>query len=327
MENLLNYEELMEESTYSGSVENCLFKASSYERVQTISMDPSNPASWNEVLLALENICERTDVTETRFDFRSYVNDDFTISEISEKYPSIDYSLRDDGENKFLTLGYNFGIRQLQNEEIWKLKTFVCHKAIRALESISHFESYHDYILSELEKLNSYDLTIVNSWVSALELFELWGGNFGWEYEDIQNFLKFTWENDFFAMRDKQGELIAACMVSYDSESIWETTEWAVSEKYQWKGLIHPLLFVVNARLIDAGLEQIYAHARYNRSVSAGVRSGYRLLTDSILTNHVEVEWGYTHLAEIVIDRDKFTQEIMEELRQYYPKTESAIAA
>ena len=326
MENLWNYNELIEESTYSGSVENCLFKSSSYERVQTISMDTHNPATTQEVLLAVDNICERTDITETRFDFRSYVCEDFDIMEISKKYPSIDYSIRDDSWKKFLTLGYNFWIRQLNNEEIWKLKTFVCYKAIRALDRMSYFESYFEYVLSELDKFDTYGLTVVNSWVSPSELFELWWGNFGWDFEDIKSFLENTWENDFFAMRDKQGELIAACMVSYDSESIGETTEWAVSEKYQWKGLIHPLLFVVNARLIDAWIEQIYAHARYNRSVSAGVRSWYRLLVDSILTNHVEVEWWYTHLAEIVVDKDKFTPIVMDEIRKYYPKSELAIA-
>jgi hypothetical protein len=59
-------------------------------------MDTNNPATTQEVLLVVDNICERTDITETRFDFRSYVCEDFDIMEISKKYPSIDYSIRDD---------------------------------------------------------------------------------------------------------------------------------------------------------------------------------------------------------------------------------------
>lgn len=318
MNNVLENEN--EDTGYSGALEWRLLTQWAFDRLQTISMDPDNPAWWEEIILAISNAIEKQEISDIdRFDLRSYVDDSFNINSIKKFFPDIDYSLRFDGDNKFLTLWLNFDTRNIWEKAIQDYKTFVTYKTLTVLDSIEKNWGFELHVINELEKLAQYNLTVVNSWIQTDELLSLWEENFEWTKEEIEGFIPEISENNFLWLRDENNKLVAAMMVSYDSQNVWETTEWAVDTDFQWKWLIHPLLLIMNAKLIDNDLEQVYVHARYNRSVSAGIRSWYKLVTDSILTNHVRVEWEYTHFTELVIDKDKFSESIMNRLREHYP--------
>lgn len=141
------------------------------------------------------------------------------------------------------------------------------------------------------------DLFFVNTGFSAAELENLWSNTFGWDIDSCQVLIdsieKSRTADRVYGIRCENGELIAALLLSQQSNGIAETTEWAVDQKRRRKGLITPLLIYSNLMWTNANPnDSVYAHLRVGRSTTPALRAGMRLFygkQSNILTNHVTV--------------------------------------
>ena len=153
---------------------------------------------------------------------------------------------------------------------------------------------------------------------SVAEIYDHWGKMFDWTQKKVTALLKNPGESKIYGLRNTDGKLVA-CMFMSDGES----TEWSVSPDMQGQGIITPLLLFAHADQIRSNgyNTDIYAHLRYNRSISPSIRSGMKFYTHfgtpNILTNHVSVENDLTHFVEGNVDTNVFTPEIIEKILNY----------
>lgn len=277
------------EMEYSWTVQEWWNETGSYDRLQF----SWNFSSQNEIIDFLndEALNKFNNSQRSRLDIRwkveNIINQD--IKELQEKFPSIELSHL-----------YNQNYSEIVEEIIiWKNKEerAIWTDAEKIVQSYSHLK------LEELQNIDINNLArfsleqMQNLWYqfeterfSAQELFELWWDNFGWSLEQAELYTNNDREDEkIFGIRDsRDGHLAAAILISH-----WESTEWAVEKNYQWQGAIIPLLFYSNIWWLQNNPEtNLQVFARYNRSVSPAIKTGFAFPKENIagiLTNHVDV--------------------------------------
>lgn len=234
---------------------------------------------------------------------------------LSQKY-EIDYITNPTSNHEEtieIHIGYNRPERQITDSERIKVTSQILSYTQRQ-ESNHTTESFERYALSELERFYQQGYSFVtNEDLTDVDLERLWGDTFDLQINDCLSILT---TNKVYAIRHPKGRIIATLL--HDN---YETTEWAVDTEFRKQRLISPLLIFSNSKHILAEPnEPLYAHLRYNRSLSAGLRSGFRVsllgTQNNFLSNHVAVEGNLTHFQTGTLDPNLYSEEVINQYTQ-----------
>lgn len=271
---------------YSGVVSDGWNLNGTYDRIQYAG----KVTSLSEIIDVIEDGIEQFYASErSRLDLRlKYDGDKEILDVLHRKFPKMEiagiFNPNDFSALDEIIVCLNNEVREVGIEAVMTMQQATYERIKRLLQ--------YDV---EQDGINALDTVLKNGYkfelndFSALELHTLWADSFGWSFEQCELYAPNNRDGEkVFGLRDRDDILAAALLISHG-----ETTEWAVSPDRQGHGLISPLLLFSH---IDWKLhhsdEVLQVFARFNRSVSPGLRTGlvpYTADDNYILTNHVTV--------------------------------------
>ncbi|MFA5916671.1 MAG: hypothetical protein WC850_00370 [Candidatus Gracilibacteria bacterium] len=310
----------LKNSNYSGSLIEGWNIDGSYNRIQYSSNDIITKLTDLTILVTEGISLLNENSNKSRLDIRVKINEDNIniLKNLKIIFGNLDISIKKyNGDNVFhLIIGKNKKNREVAEQEIESIKSFVKSKINSNLEYIDNKDGFENFALLKLEEIINMGYKFEKEKFSIDEVFELWNDSFGWTLSSIESLLNNINNNtneQLYGLRNQSGELISLVLIS-DGES----TEWATKKIFQGQGLIEPLLIYANANFINkTGRDKcnLYVHARYNRSISPSVKSGMTFSIDDdfqyILTNHVEIDGEYQSFVEGVLDDSIYTENII----------------
>lgn len=289
----LNGIENDQQRVYSGATKPGLTLNGSYDRV---IWNGENDAftSVDEIGdLASSCIKEFNEVPNTRLMIRTQVNGNVDMH-------ALDTQLRKAGIQEHavyfdqnecahkIFAAVNASGRKINGDDVGVVQNHVSNRVdahADVLQSPDAFRAHaeHQHAIVEKEGLRFCNRA------TADEMFELWGHPFGWSKKQcMQQASHLSDDERVYVLRDESGRVISGVYVADG-----ETTEWATLPEYQRKGLIVPLLIYSHCSLIHENIRSVFAEARWNRSVSASMKSGLRIPEQQsnqwVLTNHVSI--------------------------------------
>lgn len=300
---------------YSWAVQEWWNPSGSFDRLQFLS---NSSIDIKEFCAIVDRwLSEIIETYNTRLDIRCFVSDDFDISYILNEYKDSDIAIKTIDWKDFIIFWINIRDRRLSEEESSDIKEYIVNKVDSILRKIEEWWWFENYAINTLNRSLNRGFTFERKSFWVEEVFKLWWFNFGWTMEEISSFIDSNVLTDrMFWLRDNNWELISLLMIWDD----FETTEWSVLEEYQWTWVIEPLLIAANWILVENWESKwVYAHMRWNRSIWPWLKSWLRVNTkvDNILRNLVEVEWNMEHFLEWSLDSSLFTDELLENIRNF----------
>lgn len=292
----------------------------SYNRIQYSSNDIITKLSDLTILVTEWISLLNENTNKNRLDIRVKIDENNIniLNDLKISFPNLDISRKKHNWHNFfhIIIWKNKNNREIAEQEIESIKSFVKSKINANLEYIDNKGWFENFALLKLEEIIDMWYKFEKENFSIDEVFELWSDSFWWTLSSIESLLNNINSNNneqLYWLRNQSWELISIVLITD-----WESTEWATKKKFQWHWLIEPLLIYANANFINKAWKDkcnLYVHARYNRSISPSVKSWMTFFIDDdfqyILTNHVEIDWEYQSFVEWVLDNSMYTENII----------------
>jgi hypothetical protein len=282
-----------ESNTYSGLAVEGLTRSHSYDRM--LYTRESQIISQSSEVMELINYCLREfeQGSQSRLLLRLRVDPAVDLTQISQVLTDrqIELASYSEPNNEALrvTIGFNKLERAIPLAAVRQIREIVQHKITQAHQLMPD-RNFEAYAVQESQRCAELGLSFANNDFSASELYTLWHESFGWSMEQCEQYASSPQSDNerIFGLRDEEGRLISGMLYSHR-----ESTEWATLPEYQGQGLVVPLLIYANASLIAAQMPEIFAELRFDRSVSAAVKSGMQVHLhpqhQSVLVNQVSI--------------------------------------
>ncbi|MDD5470022.1 MAG: hypothetical protein PHO92_04475 [Candidatus Peribacteraceae bacterium] len=187
-----------------------------------------------------------------------------------------------------LTVGLNAPERAVAPDALSRMQQSVRSDVQRVTQLLQAHGSFDRYALAQLERVRAEGMAF-DTHASSRDLVSLWQHPFCWTPEQCAAYAaKQDATEQVFLLRDAHGRAISGALFSGG-----ESTEWATLPERQGKGYIVPLLLYANCTLIRQGVRSVFVEARWDRSISPGLKSGFVLSPQPfhqwMLSNHVTV--------------------------------------